>query len=92
VGSDGRAENVQWGTMFCVKGGLEGFGQDIGGVVGGGYSPDSHPSLHVILFDFVVADVNRSGLIGHIGLCSDMLCSLVVRVEIIGVVRVAKKN
>ncbi len=22
VGSDGRVENVQWGTMFCVKGGL----------------------------------------------------------------------
>ncbi len=33
MGGDGRVENVQWGTMFCVKGGLEGFGQDIGGVV-----------------------------------------------------------
>ena len=26
VGSDGRVENVQWGTMFGVKGGLEVFG------------------------------------------------------------------
>ncbi len=48
MGSDGRAENVQWGTMFCVKGGLESFGQDIGGVVGGGYSPDSHGSFNIV--------------------------------------------
>ncbi len=73
MGSDGRVENVQWGTMFCVKEGLKGFGQDIGGVVGGRYSPDSHPPLHVILFDSVVSDVNRSGVIGHVGLCSNML-------------------
>jgi hypothetical protein len=43
------------------------------------------------LFDFVVADVDRSGVIGHIRLCSDMLGSLIIRVEIVGVVRVAKK-
>ena len=26
VGSDGRVENVQWGTVFCMKRWLEGFG------------------------------------------------------------------
>ncbi len=58
VGSDGRVENVQWGTMFCVKGGLEVFGENVCSVVGRGYSPDSHSAFHVILLDFVVTDVN----------------------------------
>ncbi len=57
MGSDGRVENVQWDTMFCVKGGLEGFGQDIGGVVSRRHFPDAHIAFHVILFDFVVAYV-----------------------------------
>ena len=33
---------------------------DVRGVVGGGHSPYSHPTCDVILFDFVVADVNRA--------------------------------
>ncbi len=70
---------------------LEVFGQDIGGVVGRGYSPDSHPAFHIILLDFVVADVNRSGVIGHIRLCSYVLCSLIVRVEVVGIACVSKK-
>ena len=29
VGSDGRVENVQWCTVFCMKRWLESFGQDV---------------------------------------------------------------
>ncbi len=77
--------------MVGMYWGLEVFGQYIGGVVGRGYSPDSHSAVHIILLDFVVTDVNRSGVIGHIRLCSYMLCSLIVRVEVVGVARVSKK-
>ncbi len=62
VYSECRSENVQWGTVFGVDCGLKSFGEDVGGIVCGGYSPDSHAGFHVILFDFVVADVNRSGV------------------------------
>ncbi len=68
---------------------LEGFCEDISSVVGRGYSPDSHYSFHVILLDFVVTDVNRACVFGHIGLCSDVLLSLIVRVEVVGVISVA---
>ncbi len=62
VCSDGGAEYVQWGTMFCVDGWLEVFGQDISGVVGRGDSPYAHIAFHVILFDFMVAYVNGPGV------------------------------
>ena len=60
VHSEGRGENVQGSAVFGMDGGLESFGEDVGGVFCGGYSPDSHACFHVILFDFVVADVNRA--------------------------------
>ncbi len=78
--------------MVGVGRGLEGFCEDISSVVGRGYSPDSdsHPSFHVILLDFVVTDVDRSRVIGHIGLCSNVLRSLIVRVKVVvGVISVA---
>jgi hypothetical protein len=62
---------------------LEGFGEYVGGVVLRGDSPDSQSSLHVILFDFVVADFNRSGVFRVIGLCCDVLSRLVVCVQMI---------
>ncbi len=83
MGSDGRAEDVQWGTMFCVKGGLEGFGQDIDGVVGGGYSPDSHGSFNIVLFEAVMTDINRSGMVVHVGLGSKMFRGLVIGIEVV---------
>jgi hypothetical protein len=55
-----RREDVQGGTVFGVKGGVEGFGQDVCCVVCGGHAPNSHIALHVILFDFVVSYVYRS--------------------------------
>ncbi len=47
------------------------------------YSPDSHSRLHVILLDFVMTDVNRSGVFGVIRLGGYMLSCLVVGVEVV---------
>ena len=64
---------------------MEGFGQDIGGVVGGGYSPDSHGSFNIVLFEAVMTDINKSGMVVHVGLSSEMFRGLVIGVEIVGV-------
>ncbi len=86
-----RGEDVQWGTVFGVKGGLESFGQDVCGVVDGGHSPDSHVSLHVILLDFVVANVDRAGVFGVVRLGGYMFSRLVVRIKVVYVLGIAKK-
>jgi hypothetical protein len=80
VGSECRVKNVQWGTMFCVKGRLEVFSQDIGGVVSKGHSPYAHIAFHVILFDFMVAYVNGPGVFGVVGLGGDVFSRLVIGV------------
>ena len=49
--------------MFGVERWLEGFSEDIRCVVGRGYSPDPHIVLHIILFNFVMSDVNRSRMV-----------------------------
>jgi hypothetical protein len=86
-----RREDVQGGTVFGVKGGLEGFGQDVCCVVGGGHSPNSHIALHVILFDFVVANVDRAGVFGVVWLGGYMFSRLVVRIKVVDVLGIAKK-
>ena len=91
VHGEGRGENVQGGTVFGMGWRLESFGEDVGGVVCGGYSPDSHACFHVILFDFVVADVNRSGVFGVVWLGGYMFSRLVVRIEVVDVLGIAKK-
>ena len=56
-GIGSRCENVQVCAVFGVKWWLQGFCEDVCRVVDGRYSPDLHPTLHIILLDFVVADV-----------------------------------
>ena len=77
--------------MFGVDWGLKSFGEDVGGIVCGGYSPDSHACFHVILFDFVVADVNRSGVFGVVWLGGYMFSRLVVRIEVVDVLCIAEE-
>jgi hypothetical protein len=86
-----RVEDVQRGTVFGMYWGLKCFGQDVCGVVGGGHSPDSHLSLHVILLDFVVANVDRAGVFGVVRLGGYMFSRLVVRIKMVYVLGIAKK-
>ena len=60
---DGSVQDVKRGAMFCVERWLEGFSEDIRCVVGRGYSPDPHIVLHIIMFNFVMSDVNRSRMV-----------------------------
>ncbi len=48
------------------------------------YSPDSHVFFHVILADSVVACVNGSGMLVHVGLGGNVFGGLVVCVEAVG--------
>ena len=59
--------------------------------MGRGHSPYAHIAFHVILFDFVVADVNRSGVFGVIWLGGYMFSRLVVRIKVVYVLGIAKK-
>jgi hypothetical protein len=47
-------------------------------VVLSGHSPDSHFPIHVILTDCVVANIDGSGVVVHVGLGSDVFSRLVV--------------
>ncbi len=66
---DGSVQVVERGAMFCVERWLEGFGEDIRCVVVRGYSPDPHIILHIILFNFVMSDVNRLRMVVNVWLC-----------------------
>ncbi len=50
-----------------------------------------HSRFHVILLDFVVANVDRSGVFGVIRLGDDMLSCLVVGVEVVDRLGIAKE-
>jgi hypothetical protein len=73
VHSEGRGEDVQGGTVFGMGWWLESFGEDVGGVVCGGYSPDSHSGLHVILLISwwrMSIDRECSEWLGWVAICS----------------------
>jgi hypothetical protein len=38
----------EWGDVSRVELGLQGFGEDVGGVVLGGYSPNPHEVVYVV--------------------------------------------
>ena len=80
VGSVRMCNGVQ---CFACRGGWRVFCENVGRVVDGRYSPDSHSTLHIILLDFVVADVYRAGVFRVVWLCCYMFSRLVVRIEII---------
>ena len=64
--------------MFCVYKGLEVLSEDVACVVLGGYSPNPHFTIHVILTDCVMAYVNGARVVVHIGLGSDVFSGLIV--------------
>ena len=77
--------------MFCVDWWLECFGEDIRSIVCRRDSPNPHVVLHIILFNFVMPYVNRSCMVIHVRLCSEVFSCLVVSIKVIDVMCVAKE-
>jgi hypothetical protein len=62
---------------------LEGFGEDVCGVVFGADSPNSHVVFNIVLSDRVMTEVYRPRVFRHVGLGSDMFSGLVIGVEVV---------
>jgi hypothetical protein len=58
---------------------LEVFGKNVACVFLRAHSPDPHFPTHVILTDCVVADIDGSGVVIHVGLGSYVFSGLIIR-------------
>jgi hypothetical protein len=70
---------VQFFCVFYVERRLEVFGEYVTCVVLSAHSPDSHFPIYVILTDCVVADIDGSGVVIHVGLGSYVFSGLIIR-------------
>ena len=70
---------------------MKGFGEDVGGVVFRGHSPNPHKVVKIVLANGVVSEVYAARVFGHGGLGGDVFGSLVVGVEVVVGTVVAEK-
>ncbi len=61
---------------------MEKFREDVAGIILATDSPYPHAVFKVVLTDGVMPEVNGAAVLIHVGLGRDVLCGLIVRVEV----------
>ncbi len=72
----------EWVVVCVVQVGLEKLREDVAGIILAADSPYPHVVFEVVLTDGMMPEINGAAVLIHVGLSRDVLCGLIVRVQL----------